>query len=95
MDKSKRKKVLCPVMGKDGKTYWLRMGSGHINGDSSINVYLDCLPVSGRLHIRDWEELPGEKRGEAGDRSAASTDIAGGGVDSFPFVSQVGGRGTT
>ncbi len=81
-NQQKRKRVLCPVAGKDGKTYWLRMGSGFINNDSSINVYLDCLPVNGKLQIRDWDE-PRERRADdearplslpLGERSPGGTD---------------------
>ena len=61
-DQTKRKKVFCPVSRQDGKTYWLQLGSAFTNGDRSINVYLDCLPVNGRLQIRDWEDPPWEKR---------------------------------
>ena len=27
-----------------------------LNSDNSINIYLDCLPVNGKLQIRDWDE---------------------------------------
>ena len=32
-----------------------RIGTGFVNKDDSLNVYLDALPVSGRLHIRNAE----------------------------------------
>lgn len=32
-----------------------RIGTAFINRDDSLNVILDALPVSGRLHIRDAE----------------------------------------
>lgn len=60
---SKRKKVLCPVE-RDGKTFWKPMGTAFVNKDASINVYLDGLPVNGKLHLRDWDEAPRERRGE-------------------------------
>jgi hypothetical protein len=56
MDLSKRMKVLSPVSGKDGKTFWMRAGVAHGNKDGSINLYLDMLPTNGRLQIRDWDE---------------------------------------
>ena len=31
---------------------WSRMGSAFVNADGSINVYLDVLPLDGKLHIR-------------------------------------------
>lgn len=53
----KKKRVLCPVTHKD-KTVWLRMGTCFENRDGSWNVYLDGLPVNGKLQIRDWEDGP-------------------------------------
>lgn len=53
---AKKMKVISPVE-KDGKTlYWNRIGSAFINKDQSINVYLDCFPVSGQLQIRELDE---------------------------------------
>ncbi len=34
---------------------WIRAGSAWVNRDGSINVYLDVLPLDGKLHLR---ELP-------------------------------------
>jgi hypothetical protein len=62
MDDSKRKRVVCPVTGKDGKTYWLRMGMAFVNKDNSINLYLDGLPMNGKLQVRDWDDPPWEKK---------------------------------
>ena len=42
-------------------TVWIRAGSAFVNRDGSLNVYLDVLPLDGRLHVR--EAL--EKRDEA------------------------------
>ena len=73
MDEVKKKRVLCPCSGKDGKTYWVGMGRAFTNRDNSINVYLDSLPVNGKLQIRDWEDPPWEKRerGAPGDGAAS------------------------
>ena len=60
-DPNKKKKVLCPVT-KEGKTYWMKMGIAFVNKDNSLNVYLDCLPTNGKLHVRDWDDGPGERR---------------------------------
>ena len=35
-----------------------RVGTGFVNRDASLNVFLDALPVSGKLHIRDLEPMP-------------------------------------
>ncbi len=32
---------------------WVRAGSAVVNRDGSINVYLDALPLDGKLHMRD------------------------------------------
>jgi hypothetical protein len=52
----KKKKILCPILGNDGKTHWKSMGIGFVNKDLSINVHLEAFPVNGRLQIRDWED---------------------------------------
>ena len=78
-DPNKKKKVLCPVT-KEGKTYWMKMGIAFVNKDNSLNVYLDCLPTNGKLHVRDWDDGPGErrpyaKRDDSGLTSAPSEDL--------------------
>lgn len=35
------------------RTRWVRVGVAFTNKDSSINVLLDALPLTGRLQIRD------------------------------------------
>ena len=35
------------------KPIFRRIGTAFVNRDSSLNVFLDALPVSGKLHIRD------------------------------------------
>ena len=42
---------ITEIEGK--KAVWTRIGAAFINKDSSINVILNCLPIDGRLHIRD------------------------------------------
>ncbi len=46
--------------GKNG-TIWVRAGTAFVNKDGSLNVYLDVLPLDGKLHVRD----AGEKRDAA------------------------------
>jgi len=55
METTRRKKVLCP-MEKNGKTFWLRIGTAFINGDGSTNVYLDAYPTNCKLQIRDLDD---------------------------------------
>lgn len=59
--------------GKDGKersTVWVKAGSAWINRDGSMNVYLDVLPLDGRLHVREYQE----KREASGDVRTSSTN---------------------
>jgi len=44
------------------KPIWRRIGTGFVNRDDSLNIILDALPVSGKLHIRDVEPA---RQGEA------------------------------
>jgi len=53
-DTRKRMKVLCPL-NRNGKTFWMRVGSAFVNADGSISVYLDAYPTDRKLVIRDLE----------------------------------------
>lgn len=66
-DTGKRKKVLCPIE-RNGRTEWKLLGNAFVNKDASINVFLDGLPVNGRLHLRDWDEPPRERRVDNGQQ---------------------------
>ena len=35
------------------KAFWLRVGAAFENRDGSLNIFLDALPVNGKLHVRD------------------------------------------
>ncbi len=61
----KKWRVLSPVVGRDGKTYFRQMGIAHQNQDVSINLYLDGLPVNGKLQMRPWDEVPPWERKDA------------------------------
>ncbi len=50
-------------MERQGKTYWMRIGSAYLNNDGSTNVYLDAYPANGKLQIRDLDERDEGKRG--------------------------------
>jgi len=38
------------------RAIWLRIGVAFVNRDESLSVILDCLPLNGRLHIRERKE---------------------------------------
>ena len=54
----------------DGKltSVWMRAGSAWVNRDGSFNVYLDVLPLDGKLHVRE----PGERKDAAGSTASAN-----------------------
>lgn len=76
MESSRRKKVLCP-MEKNGKTFWLRIGTAFINADGSTNVYLDAYPTNGKLQIRELDEKDLNKGGREESRSNGSNGSNG------------------
>ena len=36
----------------DSKTLWRRIGSAFTNRDGSFNLFLEALPVNGKVHMR-------------------------------------------
>ena len=48
----KRLDVLNPVEGRDGKTYWTRVGTLFENPGGTLSGALEQLPLNGRLVIR-------------------------------------------
>jgi len=53
MDASKMK-IVYVISERGGKNYWNRIGVGFVNGDGSLNVKLEAIPVNGELHVRDY-----------------------------------------
>lgn len=80
----RRKKVLSPIEGKNGKTYWRQYGVGFVNKDNSINLYLDGWPSNGKLQVRDWVD---------DEEYARHRDSAGGAPQPFALRSVPGGMG--
>lgn len=83
-------KVLCPVEGRNGKTFWIRIGNAFINRDGSTNVYLNAYPTSGKLQIRELDERqpgagapPGLGTGDYG--SGGGSGAGSGEGDELPF----------
>lgn len=58
--KKTRLNVFTPVEKKDSKTFWLRVGTAFTNKDGSINVYLDAVPLNGKLQLREPNPDPDE-----------------------------------
>ena len=43
------------------KPVFRRVGTAFVNRDDSMNVYLDAVPLTGKLHIREAERARGRK----------------------------------
>jgi hypothetical protein len=54
----KRFDVLNPVEGKDGKTYWTRIGAMFQNGNGTMSGQLAQYPANGRLVLRVASNRP-------------------------------------
>ncbi|MBL8917138.1 MAG: hypothetical protein JNM17_40910 [Archangium sp.] len=39
--------------GTETRNVWVKAGSAFMNRDGSVNVYLDVLPIDGKLHVRE------------------------------------------
>ena len=81
MNEHKKYRVVCPVTNREGKTYWRAMGIAFPNQDGSTNVYLDGLPVNGKLQIREWDEAPWSRKDDGG----AARPSEGTTSESLPF----------
>lgn len=59
---------------RDGKKFWVRIGSAFRNRDGSMNAYLDAVPVNGTMHIREQRAFGDRDAG--GPPAAANDDLA-------------------
>jgi hypothetical protein len=50
------------------RPFWNRVGSAFVNRDGSINVYLEALPLQGKVQLR--EEQPKDREGQRGPPGA-------------------------
>jgi hypothetical protein len=42
-------RVVVPIDGKDDKTRWREVGAAWVNDGGSISVFLDVVPVTGKI----------------------------------------------
>lgn len=64
------KEVFCIVEGKDDKSFWTKIGTAFENKDGSLSVLLNCLPLNGKLHIREKKAKDENGSEEKADKSA-------------------------
>jgi hypothetical protein len=82
MQTSTRKSVFTIIEktqpGSEQKSYWVRIGSGWVNRDGSLNLKLDALPVNGMIHVRDYvsEEERAQRRAAAAAQTGAPLGLA-------------------
>jgi hypothetical protein len=57
----KRMTVTSPVEGKDGKTYWPKVGVGWMKADG-ISIKLDSIPLNGKLFVAEWTPYNRERQ---------------------------------
>ena len=64
MEQEKRSmKEVFQIIERKGKTVsWIKIGVAFVNKDDSLNLYLDSLPLNGKLHVR--ERRTNNKKGE-------------------------------
>ncbi len=49
-----RRKEVFHILEREGyDPIWTRVGIAFVNRDDSLNLFLDLMPVNGRLHVRD------------------------------------------
>jgi len=72
---TKKQRNVYAIIEKPGfkKAIWMKLGVAFVNHDQSINVYLDALPMGGKLQIREEEVKP---RYPSNDKSAPATQPA-------------------
>ena len=56
---------------EEKRTLWVKAGTAWVNRDGSLNVYLDVLPLDGKLHVREFTE---EKRSESSNGRTAQSN---------------------
>lgn len=44
--------VFTIIERENARPFWVRVGVAFRNKDGSLNLYLDALPVNGRLNVR-------------------------------------------
>ena len=57
--------------GAKKKRIWSRIGSAFHNRDGSINIYLDSLPLGGKVQIREDDREHKGERGALAEKAEA------------------------
>jgi len=92
MENNKRYQVFSVkelVEGKDKKTVWVKAGSAWKNRDGSFNVYLDVLPLDGKLHVR---EALDERRADSNNNTNKNSSANGSSTQPALTADSMGGH---
>jgi hypothetical protein len=54
-----------------GKRIWSRVGTAFKNRDGSMNIFLDSLPIGGKLQIREDDRETQRERGALAEQAQA------------------------
>ena len=61
LETGKRLVVFSIKPGRNG-SIWVRAGRALVNGDGTMTLDLDVLPLDGKLHVREVPERAAEPR---------------------------------
>jgi len=60
------------IVERGEKSFWNRIGTAFRNHDGSYNIYLDALPIGGKIQIREIKDDDRRKeRGELAEKAEA------------------------
>ena len=64
------------IVERNGRRFWNRVGSAFQNRDGSMNIFLDSLPLGGKIQIRvdDREREPRKDRDSPGEETVENLD---------------------
>lgn len=67
--------VCAPRPGKEGKTFWHRVGTAFVKDDGKIGILFDSLPLpdkDGRVNVQLFEPKPKDEATQNGQASTQS-----------------------
>jgi hypothetical protein len=82
-------KEIPETQKEEKKTVWVKAGSAFLNRDGSLNVYLDVLPLDGRLHVR---EALDDKRADNNSNNSRTTSANGSSMNEAGLADSMGGH---
>ena len=80
--------VVQPREGKEGKTYWQKLGVKFVSDDGKESIKLDALPLpneKGEVWMNVFEQRPREDAGASGTWSKPEADDVSLPNDEIPF----------